>query len=149
MLFSPHSSSLSGLSIPYAMENRRRKGDSSSQYISACARSWVRVAVDGVFLVNGESINESATGMHRLVYNIICCTCFIVLWNCIQNLFLLKLINVLKVIAAMVLVILAYIYRGGGTEQRFSPQWWGILGLIGWALPRSSEYCSSCRKQPG
>src|SRR6478736_3409892 len=70
-----------GLSIPYAMENRRRKGDSSSQLFQHVLVRGFALLLMGVFLVNGESINESATGMHRLVYNIICCTCFIVLWN--------------------------------------------------------------------
>ena len=37
--------------------------------------------------------------------------------------------------AFVTLLTLAYIYRGGKDENiyRFGPQWWGILGLIGWA----------------
>jgi heparan-alpha-glucosaminide N-acetyltransferase len=32
------------------------------------------------------------------------------------------------------LTILAYYYRGGENgDVRFASQWWGILGLIGWA----------------
>src|SRR3954471_23596954 len=56
-----------GLSIPYAMENRRKKGDSSWQLFQHVLVRGFALLVMGVFLVNGESINESATGMHRLV----------------------------------------------------------------------------------
>jgi hypothetical protein len=40
-----------------------------------------------------------------------------------------------RVAAVITLVILAFIYRGGPDENlnTFTPQWWGILGLIGWA----------------
>jgi heparan-alpha-glucosaminide N-acetyltransferase len=46
-----------------------------------------------------------------------------------------SLIYVLKGFAIAVLIVFAYIYRGGeeGNIERFAPQWWGILGLIGWA----------------
>ena len=39
-----------------------------------------------------------------------------------------------KAVGLITLITLAIIYRGGedGTV-RFAPQWWGILGLIGWA----------------
>lgn len=40
-----------------------------------------------------------------------------------------------KIIGIITLVILAIIYRGGEDDniRHFAPQWWGILGLIGWA----------------
>jgi hypothetical protein len=40
-----------------------------------------------------------------------------------------------RAIGITTLVILAIVYRGGADDdvKRFAPQWWGILGLIGWA----------------
>lgn len=41
---------------------------------------------------------------------------------------------VLRGIGAVTLLILGFVYRGGEDgSQTLSPQWWGILGLIGWA----------------
>jgi len=123
-----------GLSIPYAMENRRRKGDSQWQLYKHVLLRAFALIVMGVFLVNGESINESATGMNRLAWNSICCTCFIILWNNYPSRVNAKLVMVLKTIDVIILCVFAYIYRGGTAgEIRFAPQWWGILGLIGWA----------------
>lgn len=38
-------------------------------------------------------------------------------------------------LAISILIVFAILYRGGedSSLQYFSPQWWGILGLIGWA----------------
>ncbi|MEJ0102377.1 MAG: hypothetical protein WDO19_07435 [Bacteroidota bacterium] len=46
-----------------------------------------------------------------------------------------KILTALKIAAVAVLVILAWIYRGGHGDNpsRFAQHWWGILGLIGWA----------------
>src|SRR5690606_3451208 len=41
---------------------------------------------------------------------------------------------VLQVSGALILIFLAVVYRGGEAGQNgMAPQWWGILGLIGWA----------------
>src|SRR5690606_12202861 len=70
-----------GLSLPYAVNNRRRKGDSDMQLIWHIVQRTFALLVMGVFLVNGESINGEATGIPRLLWNTICCTCFIILWT--------------------------------------------------------------------
>src|SRR5688572_7587280 len=70
-----------GLSLPYAVNNRRKKGDSDAQLIGHVLMRTIALLVMGVFLVNGESINAAATGMPRPLWNAICCTCFILFWN--------------------------------------------------------------------
>jgi heparan-alpha-glucosaminide N-acetyltransferase len=122
-----------GLSIPYAIENRRKKGDTQAQILQHVIARSIALLVMGVFLVNGETINEQATGMHRLVWNSACCACFILIWNKYPTHINTGLVNFLKVVAIITLVIFAFIYRGGEGAERFQPQWWGILGLIGWA----------------
>ncbi len=90
--------------------------------------------VMGVFLVNGETYNAEATGMERYWWNPICCISFILIWNSYPKSVNAFLVYGLKGAAIIALLILAYIYRGGeGEVYRFGPQWWGILGLIGWA----------------
>lgn len=124
-----------GLSLPYAVNNRRRKGDSEAQLIGHVLMRTLALLVMGVFLVNGESINAEATGMSRQLWNAICCTCFIVIWNTYPKKSNKVLIYGVRALAFMVLIFLAIRYRGGSDDSigYFGPQWWGILGLIGWA----------------
>jgi predicted acyltransferase len=124
-----------GLSIPFAMDNRRSKGDSDWQLTKHVLWRTVALLVMGVFLVNGETYNANATGMARSLWNPICCLCFILIWNSYSSKVNQRLVLALRVAAVITLTFLAVIYRGGPDDAvvRFEPHWWGILGLIGWA----------------
>lgn len=129
-----------GLSLPYAVNNRRRKGDSDLQLIWHIVQRTFALLVMGVFLVNGESINGEATGIPRLLWNTICCTCFIILWTTYSKSASRALVYSFKGLVVVVLIYLAFQYRGGPSDNiyYFGPRWWGILGLIGWAYFASS-----------
>ncbi len=124
-----------GLSLPYAINNRRKKGDTDGRLVKHVLVRTLALLVMGVFLVNGESINAAATGLPRPLWNSICCTCFILIWNTYQDSTNKTLVFSLRAVAIIALTILAVVYRGGPDDAiyRFGPQWWGILGLIGWA----------------
>lgn len=124
-----------GLSIPYAIENRRKKGDTDWQLVKHVLWRTLALLVMGVFLVNGETFNANATGMARYLWNPICCLCFILIWNSYPKNANQVLVNSARVLAAITLIVFAFIYRGGPDDaiRHFGPQWWGILGLIGWA----------------
>jgi heparan-alpha-glucosaminide N-acetyltransferase len=124
-----------GLSIPYALENRRSKGDTDWQLVKHVLRRTIALLIMGVFLVNGETINASATGMPRYVWGPVCCLCFVLIWNSYPKTANAWLINAARMLAGSTLIFLAFLYRGGPDDdiRYFSPQWWGILGLIGWA----------------
>lgn len=126
---------ITGMSIPLAIDNRRSKGDSDLNIVFHIVIRTLALLVMGLYLVNGEYLNESATGLPRGIWNSICCTCFILLWNGWSTTSSRKLIAALKTIAIITLLFLAWIYRGdnNGVLSRFSTWWWGILGLIGWA----------------
>jgi heparan-alpha-glucosaminide N-acetyltransferase len=127
---------ITGMSIPLAVAHRRSKGDSNGQILTHILLRGIALLVMGVWLVNGESINEAATGMKRIIWNMICWGCFIILWNAWPEKANKKILTALKTVAVIVLIILAWIYRGSGhndTITRFAQHWWGILGLIGWA----------------
>ena len=129
-----------GLSIPFAIDNRRRKGDTNPELVKHVLWRTVALLVMGVFLVNGETINATATGMPRYVWGPVCCLCFIAIWNTYPEKASRLLVNTARVIAVLTLIVLAVIYRGGPDDalRHFGPQWWGILGLIGWAYLVSS-----------
>lgn len=124
-----------GLSIPYAIESRRKKGDSDAALVKHVLWRTLALLVMGVFLVNGETFNASATGMPRYLWNPICCLCFILIWNTYPEKVNRILVYSLRGIAIATLIVLAVVYRGGPDDaiRSFGPQWWGILGLIGWA----------------
>ncbi len=124
-----------GLSLPFAINNRRKKGDTEWQLIKHVLVRSLALLVMGVFLVNGETYNAEATGMARFLWNPLCCLSFILIWNAYPKAANKYLVWALRAAGILTLLILAIIYRGGEGEhiRHFSPQWWGILGLIGWA----------------
>ena len=124
-----------GLSLPFAVDNRRKKGDTELQLVKHVLVRTLALLVMGVYLVNGESINAAATGIPRYAYNSLACLSFILIWNIYPKKANRYLVFAAKAAGIITLLVLAYIYRGGDDDQlnRFGPKWWGILGLIGWS----------------
>jgi heparan-alpha-glucosaminide N-acetyltransferase len=124
-----------GMSLPFAVSSRVKKGDTNLQIIGHIVIRSVALIVMGVFLVNGENINAEATGMHRLLWNVLSCTSFILIWNSYPAGVNKWVIRFLKALGIVTLIVLAFLYRAGeGNDiHGFSTYWWGILGLIGWA----------------
>lgn len=128
-----------GLSLPYAVSARRKKGASDWDLVKHILIRTIALLVMGVFLVNGETINEAATGISRHAWNTLSCLSFILIWNVHRNVTETKFYDFGRALGIVILLVLAVIYRGGEDGLvRFSPQWWGILGLIGWAYLASS-----------
>lgn len=123
-----------GMSVPFSIASRRNKGESDSAIILHIILRSFALLIMGLFLVNGENINEAATGMPRYLWNSLACIAFILLWNAYPSTTDKRLVIALKIIGWLILLILAWLYRGGDDASlRFSTFWWGILGLIGWA----------------
>ena len=124
-----------GLSLPFAVENRRKKGDTELQLVKHVLVRTIALLVMGVYLVNGETINAAATGIPRFLYYSLSCLSFILIWNIYPKKANKYLVLAAKAVGILTLLALAYIYRGGEDNQlnRFGPKWWGILGLIGWS----------------
>ena len=139
---------LTGMSIPLAINYRRNKGDNDQKIIFHIILRSIALLVMGLFLVNGEYINEAATGMKRVVWNSTCCICFILIWNAWPAKMNRWIVWSLRAIAVLVLLLLAWIYRGneGENVSRFATRWWGILGLIGWAYLVSAVIFTLSRK---
>jgi len=124
-----------GLSLPFAIDHRRKKGDTDIQLVAHVLVRTIALLVMGVFLVNGETINQAATGMRSYQYYSLCCLSFILIWNSYSKNANKYFVYAAKSAGIITLIILAFIYRGGEENQLigFKPQWWGILGLIGWS----------------
>jgi heparan-alpha-glucosaminide N-acetyltransferase len=124
-----------GLSLPFAVENRRKKGDTEWQLVKHVLQRTIALLVMGVFLVNGETINETATGMPGYLWYSLSCLSFVFIWNTYPRNANRYFVYTVKAAGIITLIVLAVIYRGGedGQLSRFATQWWGILGLIGWS----------------
>lgn len=122
-----------GMSIPFAINSRLAKGDTFWQLQRHIAWRTLGLWVLGIFMVNAELVNAASTGMSGAAWSLLFYICAILVWNVYK--FKKSWVSwCFKAAGAIGLIILAVIFRGGeeGTE-RLSPQWWGILGLIGWA----------------
>ena len=125
-----------GMAIPFAIQNRISKGDSNEQIIRHIVTRSTALLVMGVFTVNVPEMNDRATGMSRAWFQILMVLGFFLIWNVYpKSEGTKRLISVgLQALGICLLLYLAFIFKGGeeGKLVRMAPQWWGILGLIGW-----------------
>src|SRR6187549_2746295 len=62
-----------GLSMPYAIDARRKKGATDWELVQHVLLRTAALLIMGVYLVNGENLNAEATGFPRLVWNTLAC----------------------------------------------------------------------------
>jgi heparan-alpha-glucosaminide N-acetyltransferase len=122
-----------GMSIPFAVRNRKKKGETKGQILLHMLMRGLALLVMGLFLVNGENLNEEASGITRMLYNSLVCLSFILIWNAYSTSYSQTVSLGLRIIGIAVLLFIAFKVRGGEDAARFSIYWWGILGLIGWS----------------
>jgi len=129
-----------GMSIPFAIQSRQKKGDTTGQIIRHILIRSAALLIMGLFLVNGQYIAEAETGIPRLVWGALCCSSFILIWNSYPKSANKRFVRLAQLLGTGLLTVLAFIYRGEQEGQiiYFSTHWWGILGLIGWAYLASA-----------
>lgn len=123
-----------GMSIPFATAQRLAAGDTLWQLSRHVLTRTLGLLILGVFMVNAEEgYNEQAMPLSISLWSLLFYVSALVVWGVyeFQNK---VLATALRVAGISGLVALALLFRGGedGT-LRLSPQWWGILGLIGWS----------------
>ena len=141
-----------GLSIPHAINNRIKKGDSRARVLLHIAERSLALLVMGVFMVNLENINREGLLIARSFWQILMTLSFFLIWNNYRLVENPRIRPVyLKAAGWAILVFLAIIYRGRGGEgtdwMRF--HWWGILGLIGWGYLLSALVYLILGSRPG
>lgn len=123
-----------GMSVPFAIAQRVAAGDNGWQITRRVLARAAGLLVLGVFMVNAEDgYNEAAMGMSIHLWSLLFYACAILVWAVYR--FENKLLAIALRAAGLVgLLALGLAYRGGPDgDLRLAPQWWGILGLIGWA----------------
>jgi len=140
-----------GMSIPYAMRNRIAKGENNFQILRHIVLRSFALLVMGFFTVNIGDLNVEASGLSREGFQILMVAGFFLIWNVYPKSEDWKkyLFNGLQLAGVLLLILLVYLFKGGkdGTEQ-MTPQWWGILGLIGWTYLISAPIFLFARKTP-
>src|SRR5262249_22704711 len=122
--------------IPFAIGGRRERGQS-------LLRTWLHILVRtaglliiGVFMVNEESMSD-AVRLSKPQWTLLMYLAVILVWGVLPG--AIGSSSMVRwparFLGVALLAVLAVLYRGnshtGWIEMR--PQWWGILGLIGWA----------------
>ena len=124
-----------GLSIPLAIEHRRRKKQSEFFIAKHTAIRSASLLIIGVFMVNYETIHRESLLINPLLYCIIMAIATGLIWMNWKRSPVPKQWHLpLQLLGVALFVFLAIIYKGGENgELWMTTQWWGILGLIGWA----------------
>lgn len=122
-----------GMSIPFAVAGRLRKGDSSLNLWKHILLRTLGLLVLGVFMVNAEGgHNEKSMAISIPMWSLLFIIFAVLIWNTYANVSK-HLANTLRAAGIAGLIVLAFLYRNSDGSGGMSPQWWGILGLIGWA----------------
>ncbi|MFB9864206.1 DUF5009 domain-containing protein [Rufibacter immobilis] len=131
-----------GLSIPLAIQGRRRKGDSTATIAGHIALRSLALLVMGFFHVNLGNYSPEAL-LPRPVWMILITVAFFLIWLDYPKDPSQKYPAVLKTIGVILLLLMAALYKGTSADGSvwIRPQWWGILGMIGWAYLLSSLVC--------
>ncbi|PQA54396.1 DUF5009 domain-containing protein [Siphonobacter curvatus] len=124
-----------GMSIPLGVDARLTKGESPVRISGHIVLRTLALLVMGIFTVNVPELNANLTGLSSAWFQILMVTAFFLIWNVYPKTFPSSTVRVLQGIGIVILLVLAVRFRGGTPEnpQIFRPQWWGILGLIGWS----------------
>lgn len=122
-----------GLSIPFSQESRIAHGQSRSLIFRHIALRSLALIVMGFFQMNMENYSKEAL-LPQPVWVIIVTASFFLIWLDYPK-EKRKLNLWLQVLGIALLILMATLYKGRSNDEIIwmTPQWWGILGLIGWA----------------
>lgn len=133
-----------GMSIPFAINNRLKKGDSFVQLQQHIIFRTLGLLILGFFIVNAEDgYNEVAMGMSINLWALLFFAAVIAIWK-VYYTSSKMVVNSIRAISFLLLVVLAFVYRDNNGHA-ITPQWWGILGLIGWAYLYACIFYQLCK----
>lgn len=128
---------IAGLSIPFAVDARKKKNESKSVTFFHILKRSLSLIIMGFFMVNLETINSELLPISKPIWQLLMATAIVMIWNDYPERKLFRAIPVwvLQITGLAILGWIAFIYTGGSTSSPswMKPQWWGILGIIGWA----------------
>ncbi len=117
-----------GMSIPFAIQNRVKKGDTALQIIAHISERTVALIAMGLFMLNCSDVGSISYQW----FSILMVIGFFLIWNVYPHTegpgkYVFKGMKILGIILLAFLVIYKDVHG-----SPFQQGWWGILGLIGW-----------------
>ncbi|SDG32323.1 DUF5009 domain-containing protein [Mucilaginibacter gossypii] len=124
-----------GLSLPFAINNRIKKSDSTRQVLFYILIRSAALLIMGFYHVNLEEYNSSAALIPKAAWALVITIAFFLIWLDYPESMAKTKRYALQILGIAMLIGMAMIYKGGedGEVRGMEPSWWGILGLIGWA----------------
>ncbi|UTF61438.1 DUF5009 domain-containing protein [Gilvimarinus sp. DA14] len=127
-----------GMSLPFATAARLKKGDNLKQVFAHVLIRSLSLIVIGVFMVNTISgFDEAAMLLPMDLWVLLMYAAVLLIWCSYPRRWPALGSLAPKLFGASMLLVLWYLYRGNN-GQGMTTQWWGILGLIGWAYLMAS-----------
>jgi predicted acyltransferase len=123
-----------GLSIPYSIINRKKRGDDTySIALYIVSRSFALILI-GFIHANMEIYSKEAY-LSKPVWDILTTISFFLIWLSYPPQLAKHWRTALQVTGIVLLVLMCILYRADLNSKTswLTFTWWGILGLIGWA----------------
>ncbi len=122
-----------GMAVPFAVQSRRKKGDTTLQIVKHIFIRTGSLLFIGVLMLNSGRVNSELTGISKNLWALLMYFSVFLVWNQ-YNTQKNWLPRVLKSLGVLGLVFLIVIFRAGTADEPgwLITGWWGILGLIGW-----------------
>lgn len=126
-----------GLSIPFAIQARQKKGATKTQTLWHIVMRSFALIVMGFYMVNLENISSELLPFSKYIWQLLMALAIVLIWNIYPNQKAFGKIPewVMQVAGILILVLLSIVYKRGTIDDPtwLKPHWWGILGIIGWA----------------
>lgn len=139
-----------GMALPFAIRRRLERGATILQIWKHILIRTTGLLVIGIFMVNSDSISDKGL-INPHLWTLLMCMGVILVWNVLPREPGLRrsIMLRLRIGGVFLLVVLALLYQGKEISGFFQmrTQWWGILGLIGWAYTVSCVFYIPLRRQ--
>lgn len=123
-----------GLSLPFAINNKIKKGESSTKILTYILSRSAALLIMGFYHVNLEEYS-SASVLPKAVWALIITVAFFLIWLDYPETMEKAEKYTLMGTGVGLLIIMAILYKGGNPDlpSGMRPGWWGILVIIGWS----------------
>ncbi len=135
-----------GMSIPFALDQRRARGDDGAALQRHVLARSAGLIVLGLFMVNAEDgFNAARMPINIGWWSLGLYACTFLIWG-VYGSAAPGGRNTWRAVGLLGLLALSCTYRGGSDGRAWmTHQWWGILGLIGWAYLIAASTWLACR----
>lgn len=130
---------VSGMSIPLSLKKSEKSLNIDWQEVFKIGKRGISLLFIGVLMVNIGSVNSELTGMSKYQWGTGVLLAVVLLFN---TYFTGRIKVVIRIVAAIAIITAILLFKGGTAETPLwlRTQWWGIVGLIGWAYIFVSLY---------